>query len=308
MPEDDAPTTTSTPTRSSPSSWADIFTLPRLLKDLFSHFPLTTYGPNPLPSRSGPHHSPRPVLYIFATPAAAHRNEPSYNPTCLKWQTYLKLSGIEFDAVASNNHASPSGSLPFVLPAHAGTAGKAGGKEGAPVPTGKIRRWVEDQCPGRQEEDKLAMRREVYFSLLDHRLRRAWLYQLYLHPQNKGLLEKLYTAPFSEAGVVRYATEVQLRKAAEEEVRKSNAVGQIGEEEVMREGEEALDALEELLGSEQWFFGVKEPGLFDAAVFAYTHLLLEEWGWGWNALGGVLKGKKGLVKHRRRVWKRAFGG
>lgn len=175
MPEDDAPTTTSTPTRSSPSSWADIFTLPRLLKDLFSHFPLTTYGPNPLPSRSGPHHSPRPVLYIFATPAAAHRNEPSYNPTCLKWQTYLKLSGIEFDAVASNNHASPSGSLPFVLPAHAGTAGKAGGKEGAPVPTGKIRRWVEDQCPGRQEEDKLAMRREVYFSLLDHRLRRAWV-------------------------------------------------------------------------------------------------------------------------------------
>lgn len=107
---------------------------------------------------------------------------------------------------------------------------------------------------------------------------------------------------------MRYATEVQLRKAAEEEVRKSNAVGQIGEEEVMREGEEALDALEELLGSEQWFFGVKEPGLFDAAVFAYTHLLLEEWGWGWNALGGVLKGKKGLVKHRRRVWKRAFGG
>ena len=34
-------------------------------------------------------------------------------------------------------------------------------------------------------------------------------------------------------------------------------------------------ALSDLLDTEDWFFGLTGPSLFDASVFAYTHLILD---------------------------------
>ncbi|PNS20910.1 hypothetical protein CAC42_2841 [Sphaceloma murrayae] len=291
-------------------SWTDIFALPRPLKELFSKFPLVTYPANELPSRS-PRHEGKHALYVFSTPDAARQNDPSYNPTCLKWQTYMRLRDIDFTTVASTNHASPSGALPFLLPGPRASGNPVPKNDSiSPIPSPRIRRWVDDQRPPPPAKDEpgLSQRQDLYMSLLDHRLRRAWLYQLYLHPQNAPLLHTLYVAPCTASSPVQTALAHQLRSAAEEELRKSSGGRRIPEEALMREGEEALDALEEMLGQDEWFFGAGEAGLFDAAVFAYTHLLLEEdeLGWGWNPLGGGLKGRKALVKHRRRVWKRAY--
>jgi len=55
------------------------------------------------------------------------------------------------------------------------------------------------------------------------------------------------------------------------------------------------------------FFGLKSPGEFDASVFAYTHLLLDEgMGWEERRLGGVVGGLRNLVAHRGRVFERCF--
>jgi metaxin len=59
-----------------------------------------------------------------------------------------------------------------------------------------------------------------------------------------------------------------------------------------------------LLGKDDWFFGAKRPGLFDASVFAYTHLLLDDsLGKGWvdTRLRDALKERKRLVTHRDRI-------
>jgi metaxin len=71
-----------------------------------------------------------------------------------------------------------------------------------------------------------------------------------------------------------------------------------------KEAEEALSALESVLGGNKWFFEAKLPGLFDASVFAYTHLLMDETlgnGWVDMRLCSLVKQRKSLVAHRNRV-------
>lgn len=70
------------------------------------------------------------------------------------------------------------------------------------------------------------------------------------------------------------------------------------------DAEEAIAALESVLGSNKWFFDAKRPGLFDASVFAYTHLLMDESlgnGWDDTRLRDIVLRQKGLVAHRNRI-------
>ena len=66
----------------------------------------------------------------------------------------------------------------------------------------------------------------------------------------------------------------------------------------------ALDALSVKLGDDTWFFNSKVPGLLDAAVFAYLHVILkgdwkEEWAGG---LRRSLEYKENLLQFWERVY------
>jgi len=70
----------------------------------------------------------------------------------------------------------------------------------------------------------------------------------------------------------------------------------------MRDAGEAFDALAELLGEARWFFGAERPGLFDASVFAYTHLIVGTvMRWRMNGLGEMLGRHPNLVLHQERI-------
>lgn len=70
---------------------------------------------------------------------------------------------------------------------------------------------------------------------------------------------------------------------------------------ILREAEKAFEALSELLGDDEYFFSQEEPGLFDASVFAYTHLLLDEnLGWSPRMLEGLII-HENLIEHRNRL-------
>ena len=157
-------TTQSLPPPSLPRQW---FRTPAPIRRLFDTFPLQTLAPNPLPVRS-PSDRSKPTLYVFSTPQDALTGEPSFNPGCLKWQTYLLMSSLKFSTMSSNNHASPSGALPFLLP-----ASTPNNENPLPFPAGKLQKWLADQKLARLEPD--SMRYEAYMSLLDHRIRRAWV-------------------------------------------------------------------------------------------------------------------------------------
>ncbi|KAL4986395.1 hypothetical protein BDW68DRAFT_128845 [Aspergillus falconensis] len=270
----------------------DFFSVPTPVKRVFDRFPLVTYPANDLPHHTGLGRNGN-QLFVFIDAAGARRGRPSFNPQCLKWQAYLRFVGIDFELVPSNNHASPSGVLPFLLPAlPVGTS--------APIPSNKLQKWAieEVHC---EEEQQLNVRFEVYSSLLDTRIRNAWLYHLYLNRDNfEAVGRRLYVDSSTTNTAVRSALATQLQQAARDELLKTSPYIDAGALEA--EAAEGFEALSTLLGDKDYFFGRSNPGLFDASVFAYTHLILDQkMGWKYNRLQQLLSQYKNLVKHRERL-------
>ena len=80
-------------------------------------------------------------------------------------------------------------------------------------------------------------------------------------------------------------------------------------ESLFRDAEKAWEALSELLGNDQYFFAEETPGLLDASVFAYTHLLLSEtMCWNDKRLANALAKHDNLVRHSERISRRYFEG
>ena len=276
-------------------SWTSRLTLPEPLRRVFAQFPLRSYAASRLP-QTAPQHRNQHVLYSFQR-SADDTDSPSCNPTCLKWQALLKFHGIQHRTKPSNNHASPSGSLPFILPA------AAGAKQASPVSANKIPKWIVNQG-GREE--KIYPHEEAYTALVDHDIRNAWLYFLYLDKENyKTVAWPLYCSSASSSYLVQAALGSQLQSAAQEELLKSYSV--INPDELYDRAADALQALATQLGDNEFFFGAKEPGLFDASVFAYVYLLLDEnMRWANSDLIDHLRKHPNLVEHRERLVSRYF--
>ena len=79
-------------------------------------------------------------------------------------------------------------------------------------------------------------------------------------------------------------------------------------EALYRDCDKAFEALSELLGDDQFFFGEETPGLFDASVFAYTHIFLDEdLDWKQTRLKEDLERYDNLVVHQKRITDGWFG-
>jgi metaxin len=98
-----------------------------------------------------------------------------------------------------------------------------------------------------------------------------------------------------------------LQSAAASELAKSSYSSTISEADIMRDAANALSALSELLGEDQWFFGQKQPSMLDASVFAYTHLILDgNLQWVRNELAQHTYEHQNLVDHRARILNQFF--
>ena len=75
----------------------------------------------------------------------------------------------------------------------------------------------------------------------------------------------------------------------------------ISSDTLIAEADGAFAALSTLLGNDDWFFRVKDPGLFDASVFAYTYLLLDGMKWEEDRLQKKLRAYENLVEHKDRI-------
>ena len=61
------------------------------------------------------------------------------------------FKGIDFVTISSNNHASPTGALPFLLPA---SSSKNPGEAVLPVPSTRIERWIRERDLGKERMDR----------------------------------------------------------------------------------------------------------------------------------------------------------
>ncbi|KAF8251085.1 hypothetical protein K440DRAFT_579538 [Wilcoxina mikolae CBS 423.85] len=267
------------------------FPIPPLIRQIFDSFPLLTYPATPLPSGC-PQPSQLPTLYVFSTPEDVSAGKPSFNPSCLKWQAYLKFCGVSYRTGVSNNHASPSGALPFLVPA--GDAKQA-------VQASRLPQWASENARSPRECNLEDPEVKAFLALVDTRVRDAWLYALYLEPHNcHTLAQTLYRS--TSVPAVNLLLSSELQKSAAAELRKCRPGGVVNGDDIYADADAAFSALSTVLGDDEWFFGAEEPGLFDATVFGYTHLILTL---GWHekeaAVARGVRRHKNLVAHERRV-------
>ncbi|KAJ6780278.1 hypothetical protein PWT90_08466 [Aphanocladium album] len=133
------------------------------------------------------------------------------------------------------------------------------------------------------------------------------LHTLYVNEANDTLLAELY---LPSSALLRPAQRHALRAAATTEIlkvtRRTN--GGIDKEEVYQVAQEAFGALDALLGEDEWFLGAETPGVLDAEVFAYTHLLVGgRLAWADAELSESLREFSGLVRHAERLYQRCWG-
>ncbi|KUI58500.1 hypothetical protein VP1G_05758 [Cytospora mali] len=229
-------------------SWVP--TIPAPLQRLFDAVPLVTYPPNELPYRS-PGATDLPTLHVFISEEDAARGAPSFNPSCLKWQTFLRIAGVQFHLRPSTNHASPTGALPFLqppIPSISTTSStttttttttpstpnhqRLEPRTLLPIPSSRLEAYAAQhgalppptltpEAPTPQLQSQ-ARRRQAYQSLLDGPIRNAWLYTLYLSPANEHVLRRWYVDPVSRSGAVQDTILRQLRRAVRTEIARSS--------------------------------------------------------------------------------------
>ena len=102
----------------------------------------------------------------------ARHGRPSFNPSCLKWQTLLRIAGVEVELVPSNNHASPSGALPFLIPPTSPTSPTS--RASVPLTGAKILKYAQGNASNPLPEVS-SPRVEAYQALLTQNLRPAWV-------------------------------------------------------------------------------------------------------------------------------------
>ena len=111
--------------------------------------------------------------------------------------------------------------------------------------------------------------------------------------------------PTTTNSIVRMVLSLQLQDSARNELLKHSPY--IDVDDIFAEAKKALDALSVLLGNDEFFFGKADPGLFDASVFAYSHLILDDTlGWKQNPLAAYVKKYDNLVQHRDRIYNTYF--
>ncbi|KAH7325956.1 hypothetical protein B0I35DRAFT_405281 [Stachybotrys elegans] len=276
-----------------------LFAVPAPVRDLFKRFPLHVSPADALPVRSPDcHPASSPRLYVFASEDDARHGRPSFNPSCLKWQTLLRIARVHVELVSSSNHASPSGALPFLLPPPPSHL-----KPAVPLTGSKLHQYAISHGASKLQEDEPA-RLEAYQALLVNKIRPAWLYTLYLLPANDPLLTRLY---LPESPFLRLPLRQTLRTAATDEILKTTRRPLLQPAQLYTDATTAFRSLSALLGDNEWFFGAQEPDLFDAEVFAYTYLILDETlGWADQSLAQCLSQFDNLVQHRLRLYQRCW--
>lgn len=155
--------------------------------------------------------------------------------------------------------------------------------------------------------------------MIDVSIRPAWLHSLYLSPRNRHIVERLYLKPTSSSWAVQKSIEHTLLTAVQEQLILATPRARIDVDDIYARARQSLESFALVLQDEEkevgegnaWVLGGDGKGgptLIDAALFAYTHLLLDE-SMGWKDKRLVISVHRWpvLVRHRDRILKEFYG-
>ncbi|KAG4303624.1 hypothetical protein PCANB_000044 [Pneumocystis canis] len=268
---------------------------PAIITKLFDLFPWIRYAS--LDIRS-PIDTTRHQLFI------AHKddtllNSPSYDLESLRWQTYFILADIPHNVFRASPHASPSGTLPFFVPA--GVASSAYALSSTAFQTWLTQHGIE--LHPFINQPSLAADADSYLSLIENTLYDAWFCACFIERENFQTV----TGPcyVNDVWPIRELIKWQLCRKIKKRLSDRQKTGLLNLNEIYADAAHALDAVAIRLGEDIWFFGAKNPTFIDATLFAYTYLVLSTQLPG-NTLMHALKKHTNLIDHATRLWKYCY--
>ncbi|KAK9235703.1 hypothetical protein V1525DRAFT_434462 [Lipomyces kononenkoae] len=254
--------------------------VPSLIKILFDQFPLVKYAESSLPSAC-----------IFPTPSekigtvfVQDITDDSIYPQSIQLLSILKLSGIfdRFTTIPSSSHAAPkSGTVPYIfLPSRPKV--KSDLLPRTIYPESKVfYLWLASIAPSFPEFDYAGQ--SPLLSLIDVRIRDAWVLTLYLYPVNYESifiprLSQAYSQSDASASILPRILAYTTLHDAQQLLRQSTGVPSITEtiqRSIIANAEEALDAFANLLvDSGKPYLDGDDPGVLDAALYGYIEPIL----------------------------------
>ncbi|KAK9375668.1 uncharacterized protein V1513DRAFT_441593 [Lipomyces chichibuensis] len=254
--------------------------VPSLIKAVFDKFPVVKYAEAPLPSACI---FPAPTEKLGTVFVHAIGDDGIY-PQSIRLLTILKLAGVfdKFTTIPSSPHAAPkSGSVPYIfLPCRPKVDSDLLPRTIYPE-SKAFYRWLNSIAPSFPAFD--AAQQNPLLSLVDVRLRDAWVLTLYLYPLNyRSIFIPRLSHAYSQSDrstsilpqILAYTTSHDAQKL----LRRSTGVPRITEttqRSIIANAEEALDALANLLAvSETLYLNGDKPGVLDAAVYGYLWPIL----------------------------------
>jgi metaxin len=248
-------------------SLTSLTTLPAPLRAFFAHFPLKSFPAITVPRK---YKLTGPTLWI--RPPRTPEDVLSSDVECLKWQAYLAFRGLTGVAVRSD--ISPEGALDARLPnLQVPLPGDDAGYLLAPY---MIPGWVDSQADGPIDALEGYMNEgakdesHAWISLLEGNVHAALILSqpgpspihAILAHENKPAqaIETVLTPP--PAPLFGFSSLLPAYGA------------RVSTSAVEAQYREAISALSERLGTDNWFLGSSGPTPLDALVFAYLHTLL----------------------------------
>ncbi|KAK9324803.1 hypothetical protein V1517DRAFT_316347 [Lipomyces orientalis] len=276
---DQSQSTTSSASQPSPSNLT-YMKVPTLIKTVFDKFPLVKYPEAALPSTCL---FPAPAEKI-GTAFVHSTADDSIYPQSIRLLTILKLAGVidKLAVIPSSPHAAPkSGSVPYVF-LRSRPRIKSDLLPRTLYPESKaFHQWLASIAPSFPAFD--TAKQNPLLSLVDIRLRDAWLLTLYLYPANyKSILVPRLTQAYSHSdtstSIIPHILAYSASREAQQLLTRSTGVSRITEtiqRSIITNAEEALDALAILLSdSGAPYINGGEPGVLDAAVYGYLRPIL----------------------------------
>jgi metaxin len=167
----------------------------------------------------------------------------------------------------------------------------------------------------------IPVHQQPHLSLISQNIRLAYLHALYLDDQAfTDVAAPYYIYPSSSNSLVRAAMAPSLRTAALEQLIGSQASSspspKLDLERLCKDADDAFEALSTLLGDHEWFTSgsgdhTSQPGILDASVYAYTHVILtlfsslSEDSPGEKLRASIIK-RSNLLDHHGRIAKRYY--
>jgi glutathione S-transferase len=184
-----------------------------------------------------------------------HFGVPDFSPACLKLKTYLRMTGLEYEARKGDPRKAPTQKIPYV-----DDSGSLIGDSQLVIEHLK-----------KKHGDKLDQRLTAQERAVGHAIRRTaeeslyWvmLYARWYEEENADALAKAFAPvmPPVIGGLVFRSIRGQAKKSAY-----AQGIARHTNENAYSMGKADLDSISELLGEKKYLFG-DEPTSFDAAVF-----------------------------------------